>query len=81
MIFKKYINFENEEGDVIENIIIPFDIPKESIHEICPLFNDYGACYKKVSILKDIYGNQYRVRGNWKELINYVRPERNKISY
>lgn len=82
MILRKYINYETEDGDLIENVLIPFDIPKESIHEISPLFNDYGACYKNVSLLKDMYGNQHRVQGNWKELVEIIRHHnKNKIGY
>lgn len=77
MLIHKYINFETEDGDLIENVLLPADIPKESIHEISPLFNDYGALYKNVTVLKDIYGNQYRVKGNWKEWVTKVRNEKN----
>lgn len=82
MIFKKYINFENEKGELVEDILIPMDIPKNTIHEISPMFNDYGALYKNVTLITDMYGKQYRVRGNWKEWVDIIRNEKeNKIGY
>jgi len=81
MIILNYNNFENREGVVYENIIIPIDIPKETIHQIGPMITSHGAFYKNVSILKDIYGEQYRVVGNYKDLIKMIRPEQNKIGF
>ena len=78
MIVYKYVNFETEDGDLIENMVLPTDIPKQSIHEISPLFNDYGALYKNITMLTDIYGKQHRVKGNWKDWVTQIRETNNK---
>ena len=81
MILYKYISFENDDGELIENKLLPTDIPRESIHSISPWFNDYGALFKNVTLLTDKYGNTHKVRGNWKELLNEIRNDNKKIGY
>ena len=81
MIILNYVNFENKEGIVVENAIIPTDIPKETICQISPMITSHGAFYKNVTILKDIYGEQYRVVGNYKHWIDRIRNKQNKIGF
>lgn len=81
MIILNYVNFENREGVLVENAIVPIDIPTDTIHQISPMLTSTGAFYKNVSILKDVYGEQYRVVGNYKNLISIIRPGQNKIGF
>jgi hypothetical protein len=73
MILKKYITFENDNGDVIKNKILPMDIPANTIHTISPWFNDFGALLKEVTMITDIYGTTFKIKGNWQELTNVIR--------
>ena len=79
MIILKYITFENDEGNLIENKIIPTDIPKNSIHTISPMFTNRGTYFNNVTLLEDNYGKQYKIVGNYKKWIETIRPTKNKI--
>lgn len=81
MIFTRYIDMVMEDETVRENIRMEMDIPEGEILLISPMLTDYGAKYKQVSVLQDRYGNQYKVKGNYKDLIEKIRPGRTKIGY
>lgn len=82
MIFTRYIDMIMEDESVLENVRMEMDIPEGEILLITPMLTQYGAKYKQVSVLQDRYGNQYKVKGNYKDLIKQIRKEdRTKIGY
>ena len=83
MIVLRYTTFENDEGDLISNVIIPVDLPKEAVYTISPMITDRGTCFKNVTLIEDMYGKQYKIVGNYKDWIKKIRPqtETNKIGF
>lgn len=82
MIFKRYIDLALGDNQYLEDIRIDTDLPKEDILTISPMLTKYGAKYKNITLLNDRYGNQYKVIGNYRDIIDEVRNnKRTKIGF
>lgn len=82
MLFKRYIDLALGDNKYIDNIRIDTDIPKGDILTISPMLTNYGAKFKNITLLTDRYGNQYKVIGNYKDIIDMVRQDKNnKIGF
>lgn len=73
IMFKRYTTIAIGEDEYLENIRVDTNIPTGEILTISPMLNKYGAKLKKVSLISDRYGNQYKVDGNYKDIIDKVR--------
>ena len=92
MILIKYLDvygsYYDEEGHMYEELLhrnhaVPFYICSSEILTITPYFGTNGRLYRNVSVLKDRYGNTYKVVGNYKELIALKenKPVKGTIGY
>lgn len=82
MIFKRYIDLALGDNQYLEDIRIDTDLPKEDILTISPMLTKYGAKYKNITLLNDRYGNQYKVIGNYRDIIDEVRNnKRTKVGF
>lgn len=80
MILTSYVSLyknvvDEETGEVYQelfrnNIKIPIEINSGDILSVTPYVNEYGAVYKHYSTITDRYGNVYRVKGTFKDIIN-----------
>lgn len=80
MIFERYVDIAVGENEFVENIRIETDIPEGEIYTISPMMTKYGAKYKNISLIEDRYGNQFKVKGNYKDMILSIRGDRTKIN-
>jgi hypothetical protein len=79
MIFERYIDVQVDKEKWLHDVRIETDIPRSEIFIISPMINKYGAKFKNISILEDRYGNQYKVKGNYKDFIRIIRNPKSEI--
>lgn len=79
MIFERYIDIQVGKDEYLDNIKIETDIPATDIYTISPMITKYGAKYKNVTLLEDRYGNQFKVKGNYKDFISLIRNNKTDV--
>ena len=90
MILIKYIDiystFHDENGEpynelVKENATVPVEVNMDDLL-ISPYYTGQGKLFKNVSVVKNRYGDSFRVVGNYKKLIKLRDdPPRKQVGY